>query len=67
MQEMLELLLNHLLSFPVLVRDEVTESDEASLRAIEEMQADIVKTSNEATLIQAGLENELNQLEVSDD
>lgn len=50
--------------FVVLAQREVEENDEASLKAIEEMQADIVKISNEATLIIAGLENQLTELDV---
>lgn len=43
----------------------MTECDEISLKAIEEMQADLVKTSNEMTSMMAGFENEINKYEVS--
>lgn len=48
----------------MLAQKEVTGSDEFCLKSIEEMQADIVKMSNEATLMIAGLENELTEIEV---
>lgn len=48
----------------VLAQSETAENDEVSLKSIEDLQADIVKTSNEATLMFAGLENQLTELQV---
>lgn len=48
----------------MLAQKEVAENDEVSLKDIEEMQADVVKMSNDATSMIAGFENELNQIEV---
>lgn len=53
--------------FSVLVQKEVSENDDVTLEAIEEMQADIVKLSNEATVVIAGLENKLAEVEVKHD
>ncbi|XP_031626714.1 structural maintenance of chromosomes protein 1A [Contarinia nasturtii] len=47
----------------LLAQDEVSENDSVCLEKIEKMQGDIVKTSNEATLMIAGLENRLIELE----
>ncbi|XP_055296379.1 synaptonemal complex protein 1-like [Sitodiplosis mosellana] len=47
----------------LLAQKEVSENDEASLKSVEKMQADIVKISNEATLMIAGLENQLIEIE----
>lgn len=48
----------------MIAQDEVAKNDAFCLKKIEEMQCDIVKTSNEATLMIAGLENRLIELEV---
>lgn len=50
--------------FTVLVQSEVTHNDENALASMEDMLADIVKTSNEASSMIAGLENELSTIEV---
>lgn len=48
----------------VLAQSEVKENDEANLKKLEELRANIVKTSNEASLVFADMENELTELEV---
>lgn len=48
----------------MLAQHEVGENDEVSLKAIQDMQSNIVKMSNNATSMIAGFENELDQLEV---
>lgn len=48
----------------VLVQNEVTHNDENAINSMEQLLADIVKTSNEATSMMAGLENELTLIEV---
>lgn len=53
-----------LCDFSVLTQSEVAESDEQNLKAIEDMQAAIVKSTNEMAIIQAGFDNELNELQV---
>lgn len=47
-----------------MAQSEVKENDEANLKKLEELRADIVKTSNEASLAFADMENELTELEV---
>lgn len=51
-------------SILVLAQNEVKNNDHTNQRAIEEMLANIKKISNEATLTVAGVENELDLLEV---
>lgn len=51
-------------SISVLAQSEVMNNDQSNLKSIEEMLADIKKISNEATLTVAGVENELDSLEV---
>lgn len=46
----------------MLVRKETT--DNATLEELEKIQADIVKLSNEGNLVIAGLENQLDEMEV---
>lgn len=48
----------------MLVQSEMAQNDEVTLKSIEDLQADIVKTSNEATLMVAGLENQMTELQV---
>lgn len=48
----------------VLAQSEVQENDEANLKKLEELRAEIVKTSNEASLVYADMENALTELEV---
>lgn len=47
-----------------LAQSEVKANGEANLKELEQLRADIVKTSNEASLQFAGLENQLDELEV---
>lgn len=49
----------------MLVQSEVTHNDEKALGSMEGMLADIVRTSNQASSLIAGLENELSFIEVS--
>lgn len=48
----------------VLAQSEVKQNDEANLKKLEQLRADIVKTSNEATLLFADMDNQLTELEV---
>lgn len=43
----------------------VSENNESNLQSIEEMKFEMVRLSNDAALIIAGLENELNALQVT--
>lgn len=49
----------------VLAQLELAKNDKRNLEEIEELQADMVKTSNEIPIISAGHENRLKELEVS--
>lgn len=49
----------------VLAQTAVSENDQFNLNSVEKIQAEMVKISNEATLIMSGLENELNSLQVN--
>lgn len=49
----------------MLAHAEVTQNDQMHLRLIKEMQADMVKMSNEAMLIIAGLDNQLSSIQVT--
>lgn len=48
----------------VLAQSEVAKNDETNLKEVEESEADIVKTSNEITLMVAGYENQFAELKV---
>lgn len=48
----------------VLTHSEVAENDEETLKIIEELQKENVKATNEAQIVIAGLENEINELQV---
>lgn len=50
----------------VLAQSEVAKNDETNLKEVEESEADIVKTSNEITLMVAGYENQFAELKVGE-
>lgn len=50
--------------FSVLVQEEVENCDEQNLKEYEDLQADIVKSSNEFAIMNAGVENETTNLQV---
>lgn len=57
--------INKICDLLVQAQSELAESDELNLKAIEDIQADIVKSANEIAIIQAGFDNQLNELQVN--
>lgn len=49
---------------PVLAQKEVEENETINLEEFEKMQAEMAKTSNEITVMMAGYENKIAELEV---